>query len=115
MIQRTAVVFVALILAVSSLALAAGDVANGVVNINTAGTEQLQLLPRVGPALANRIIEFRESNGLFKTVDELVAVKGIGESSLAKLEPYIATSGATTLESKVRLPRSSGSGSPAAS
>ena len=115
MIQRTVVVFVALILAVSSLAMAAGDVANEVVNINTAGAEQLQLLPRVGPALANRIIEFRESNGLFKTVDELVAVKGIGETSLAKLEPYITTSGATTLESKVRLPRTSGSGSPAAS
>jgi comEA protein len=115
MIQRTVVVFVALILAVSSLALAAGDVANGVVNINTAGAEQLQLLPRVGPALANRIIEFRESNGLFKTVDELVAVKGIGETSFSKLEPYITTSGATTLESKVRLPRTSGSGSPAAS
>jgi competence protein ComEA len=115
MIQRTVVVFIALVLAVSSLAMAADETATGVVNINTAGSEQLQLLPRVGPALANRIIEFRESNGLFKTVDELVAVKGIGETSLAKLEPFITTSGATTLESKVRLPRSSGSGSPAAS
>jgi len=115
MIQRTAVVFVALILAVAALAMAADDAVTGVVNINTAGSEQLQLLPRVGPALANRIIEFRESNGLFKTVDELVAVKGIGETSLAKLEPFITTSGATTLESKVRLPRSSGSGSPTAS
>lgn len=115
MIQRTVVVFIALVLAVSSLAMAADETATGVVNINTAGSEQLQLLPRVGPALANRIIEFRESNGLFKTVDELVAVKGIGETSLAKLEPFITTSGATTLESKVRLPRSSGSGSPTAS
>ena len=115
MIQRTVVVLIALVLAVSSLAMAADETATGVVNINTAGSEQLQLLPRVGPALANRIIEFRESNGLFKTVDELVAVKGIGETSLAKLEPFITTSGATTLESKVRLPRSSGSGSPTAS
>jgi competence protein ComEA len=114
MIQRTVVLFVALILAVSSLAMAADDAATGVVNINTAGTEQLQLLPRVGPALANRIIEFRETNGLFKSVDELVAVKGIGEISLTKLVPFVTTSGATTLDSKVRLPRSSGSGSPAA-
>ena len=115
MIQRTVVVFVALVLAVSSLAMAADDAATGVVNINTAGSELLQLLPRVGPALAGRIIEFRETNGPFKSVDELVAVKGIGESSIVRLEPYITTSGATTLDSKVRLPRSSGSGSPAAS
>jgi competence protein ComEA len=115
MIQRIAVVFVALILTVSSLALAADDATTGVVNINTAGTEQLQLLPRVGPALADRIIEFRETNGPFGSTDELVAVKGIGETSLVRLEPYVTTEGTTTLDSKVRLPRSSGSGSPAAS
>jgi len=115
MIQRTVVVFLALVLAVSSLAMAADETATGVVNINTAGAEQLQLLPRVGPALADRIIEFREANGLFKSIDEIVAVKGIGESSLDRLEPYIATTGATTLDTKVRLPRSSASGSPAAS
>jgi competence protein ComEA len=108
-------VFVALILAVAALAMAADDAVTGVVNINTAGSEQLQLLPRVGPALADRIIEFREANGLFGSVDELVAVKGIGESSLARLAPYVTTKGETTLNSKVRLPRSSGSGSPAAS
>jgi competence protein ComEA len=80
----------------------------GVVNINTASAEELQLLPRVGPALAGRIIEFREANGPFQTVDEIVAVKGIGESSFEKLEPYIVTSGATTLAEKVRLARSTG-------
>ncbi len=115
MMKQIAVVFVALVLAVSSLAMAADETATGVVNINTAGSEQLQLLPRVGPALADRIIEFRETNGLFKSIDELVAVKGIGESSLVRLEPYVATTGATTLTTKVRLPRSPGSGSPAAS
>ncbi len=115
MIQRNAVVFVALILAVASLAMAADNAATGVVNINTAGPDQLQLLPRIGPALADRIIEFREANGLFGSVDELVAVKGIGESSLARLAPYVTTTGATTLDAKVRLPRSSGSGAPAAS
>ena len=80
----------------------------GVVNINTASLEELQLLPRVGPALAGRIIEFREANGPFRTVDEIVAVKGIGESSFEKLEPYIVTSGATTLAEKVKLARSTG-------
>jgi competence ComEA-like helix-hairpin-helix protein len=87
---------------------AEGSQPSGVVNINTASAEELQLLPRVGPALAGRIIEFRESNGPFRTVDEILAVKGIGESSFEKLEPYIVTSGATTLTEKVRLARSTG-------
>jgi len=81
---------------------------SGVVNINTASSEELQLLPRVGPSLAGRIIEFREANGPFRSVDEIVAVKGIGESSFEKLEPYIVTSGATTLTEKVRVARSTG-------
>lgn len=114
MIQKVAVAFAALILVISSLALAADDAAAGVVNINTAESEQLQLLPRVGPALADRIIEFRETNGPFGSIDELVAVKGIGETSLERLEPYVTTNGATTLDAKVKLPRSSAGGSPAA-
>jgi competence protein ComEA len=87
---------------------AEGSQPSGVVNINTASAEELQLLPRVGPALAGRIIEFREANGPFRKVDEILAVKGIGESSFQKLEPYIVTSGATTLTEKVRLARSTG-------
>ena len=83
----------------------------GVVNINTATLDQLQMLPRVGPALAGRIVDFREANGEFRTVDEIVAVKGIGERSFENLEPFIVTSGATTLAEKVKLPRSS-DGSP---
>jgi competence protein ComEA len=86
---------------------------SGVVNINTASSEELQLLPRVGPALAGRIIEFREANGPFQTVDEILAVKGIGESSFKKLEPFIVTNGATTLADKVRLARSTGGGNAA--
>jgi len=83
---------------------------SGVVNINNASSEELQLLPRVGPALAGRIIEFREANGPFQSVDEILAVKGIGESSFEKLEPWIVTSGATTLADKVKLARSTDSG-----
>jgi comEA protein len=86
---------------------------SGVVNINTASSEELELLPRVGPALAGRIIEFREANGPFQTVDEILAVKGIGETSFEKLEPFIVTSGATTLAEKVRLARSTGGGNAA--
>lgn len=77
----------------------------GAVNVNTASSEQLQLLPGVGPALAERIIAFREANGPFEKPDELVAVRGIGEKSLAKLRPYVITDGTTDLKEKVRVPR----------
>jgi len=99
------VLFVLASFAASFAAAADSGQSAGVVNINTADAEQLQLLPQVGPALAGRIIDYRETNGPFRTVDEIVAVKGIGDSSLEKLEPYLATSGATTLTEKVRLPR----------
>jgi competence protein ComEA len=103
-----------LLFLVVAVALAAGiaDGAqpSGVVNINTASPEQLQMLPRVGPSLAGRIVEYREANGPFQSLDEILAVKGIGESSFEKLEPYIVTSGATTLTEKVRSARSTGGG-----
>lgn len=105
MIRNTALMMVALVLAGSMLSMAA-DAPAGVVNVNTADAEQLQLLPRIGPALADRIIAFREANGPFDSVAELVAVKGIGERSLANLEPYVTTRGETTLNAKVKLPRS---------
>lgn len=111
---RIAMLTLVLVIVVSSIALAADEASTGVVNINTAEEEQLQLLPRIGPALASRIIEFREANGDFATIDELVAVKGIGESSIENLQPYLTTNGATTLTAKVKLPRSTASGSKAA-
>lgn len=104
--HRTFLALVLAIFATAALAGAAGGkVPTGVVNINTADAEQLQLLPRVGPALAGRIIAFREANGPFRSVDEIVAVKGIGERSFEKLKPYLTVDGATTLSEKVRSPR----------
>jgi len=91
-----------------AVGVADGAQPSGVVNINTASAEQLQMLPRVGPSLAGRIVEYREANGAFQSVDEIIAVKGIGESSFEKLEPYIVTSGATTLTQKVKSTRSTG-------
>ncbi|MFH1177672.1 MAG: helix-hairpin-helix domain-containing protein [Acidobacteriota bacterium] len=99
----------ALALALAGEALAAGSApaaaAGPQVNINTATAAELQLLPRVGPALAQRIIEFRTANGPFKAAEELVRVKGIGERSYSLLQPYLAVSGGTTLKEKVRQPR----------
>ena len=89
---------------------AAADAASsvGVVNVNTATAGQLEMLPRIGPALAQRILDFREANGPFRSVDELVAVKGIGDRSLELLAPYLTVKGETTLSEKVRTSRRSG-------
>lgn len=54
----------------------------GKVNLNTASEAELETLPRVGPATAARIVKWRESNGPFRSVDELLEVTGIGEKTL---------------------------------
>lgn len=59
------------------------------VNINTATAEELQALPRIGPAMAQRIIAWREAHGGFRSVDELDAVPGIGPSMLENLRPLV--------------------------
>jgi competence protein ComEA len=84
-------------------ALAAGPA--GVVNVNTATTEQLELLPRIGPAVAARIVEHREANGKFATIEDLMLIRGIGERTFALLEPYVTLSGESTLAEKVRVPK----------
>jgi competence protein ComEA len=67
-------------------AAAAGD---KLVNINTADSGQLISLPQIGPKMAQRILDFRKSNGNFKRVQDLMKVKGIGEKIFAKLQPLI--------------------------
>ncbi|QMU98363.1 ComEA family DNA-binding protein [Microbacterium esteraromaticum] len=62
---------------------AGGPDADGVVNLNTADVTALETLPRIGPALAQRIIDWRDENGRFRSVDDLLAVPGIGEKLLA--------------------------------
>ena len=59
------------------------------VNINTATQEQLETLPGLGPKVAQRIIEYRQKNGNFKKVEDLMNVKGIGEKSFLKLKPML--------------------------
>ncbi len=91
--------------ALASSVLAAPPSGAPQVNINTATVQELQLLPRVGAALAQRIVDFRTANGPFKAPEELARVKGVGEKSFARLQGYVTVSGATTLKEKVRSPR----------
>ena len=66
---------------------ASGDL----VNINTADVERLATLKGIGPALAQRIVDYREQNGAFKTIDEIKNVRGIGEKKFADFRDKIST------------------------
>ncbi len=59
------------------------------LDLNTANAEQLDALPGVGPATAQRIIDYRQEHGPFRNVDELEGVPGIGPSKLAQLKGLV--------------------------
>ena len=65
----------------------------GKVNINSASAQQLEALPGVGPKLAARIVEYRQKAGGFKSAQELMNVKGIGEKNFEKIQAHVTTSG----------------------
>jgi competence protein ComEA len=76
----------------------AGEQVTGVVNVNTASAAELEMLPGIGASRAKALIEAREAKGGFKSLDDLLAVKGIGEASLAKLRPHLTLEGKTTVK-----------------
>lgn len=63
--------------------------ADGLIDLNAADQTELESLPRIGPALAQRIISWREENGRFASVDDLLAVPGIGEKMLAGIRDLV--------------------------
>ena len=67
----------------------------GRIDVNTASASELELLPGVGPKMAERIVEERRVHGRFKRPRDLRRVKGIGEKTLARLLPYVRTDSAT--------------------
>jgi len=68
----------------------------GVANINTATPQELQLLPGIGPAKVRDIVAYRNAQP-FRSVDDLLKVKGIGQKMLARLRPHLNVSGPTNL------------------
>src|SRR5581483_11406720 len=63
---------------------------SGTININTASATDLQALPGVGAKTAQRIVEYRQKNGPFKKVEDLMNVRGIGEKNFLKLKPQLS-------------------------
>ncbi len=59
------------------------------VDLNTASAEALTAIPGIGAVMAERIVAWREQNGPFERVEDLLKVKGIGDKSLDKLRPYV--------------------------
>ena len=69
---------------------ASGVAADGKINLNRATIAELEELPRVGPALAKRIVDWRDENGAFASIDDLLAVSGIGEKMLEAIRPLVS-------------------------
>lgn len=63
------------------------------LNINAAGFDELVQLPGIGNTLAQRIIDYRESNGAYRTIDDLLKITGIGEAKLSGILDYITVGG----------------------
>lgn len=78
----------------------AADVAaqGALVDVNRASARELQQLPRIGPVIAQRIVDFRETYGSFRSIDELVSVKGIGVKTLDHIRAHVRLT--STAESK---------------
>src|ERR1700690_2795139 len=85
---------------------AGGKDVSGVVNLNTAGPGLLVLLPGVGAAKAERIVVYRARHP-FRTVDELVRIKGIGRHMVRTLRPHLAVAGPSTVRESPRGARDS--------
>ena len=68
----------------------------GIVNLNTASAAELEALPGIGAKTAARIVEYRQKNGPFKKIEDLMNVRGVGEKNFLKLKPQLTVSPART-------------------
>jgi comEA protein len=65
-----------------------------IVNLNTASVDQLDTLPGIGPKVAARIVEYRQKNGPFKKIEDVMNVKGIGEKNFLKIKDRLSVGSA---------------------
>ena len=85
-----------------------GAASGAKININQATAAQLSMLPRIGPKVADRIVDYRKEHGNFARPEDLMEVKGIGEKLFVVLKPYVTVSGPTTATEKIRSGSSRG-------
>jgi competence protein ComEA len=94
--RRLVVLFVGAVLVAASVSHAQEPARSGsasagqAVNLNTATVPQLEALPGIGRATAERIVDYRQKNGAFKKAEDLMNVQGIGEKSFLKLKPLVS-------------------------
>ncbi|HEY7862957.1 MAG TPA: helix-hairpin-helix domain-containing protein [Thermoanaerobaculia bacterium] len=74
------------------------------VNVNAATAAQIAYLPRIGPTVAARVVDYRKAHGPFQRVEDLMEVKGIGEKLFLTVKPYVALNGPTTATHKLKAP-----------
>ena len=87
--KQLSFLLIAFLLLGASLSFASDVSGKQKVNINKAGLDELITLPRIGPAMAKRIADYREKNGNFKKIEDLMQVKGIGEKTFLQLKDLI--------------------------
>jgi competence ComEA-like helix-hairpin-helix protein len=74
------------------------------ININSASSEELQQVPGIGPVTADKILQMRKSYGAFKSVDDLLAIRGIGKKRLEKMRKYLTVSKSAAVSKAVACP-----------
>lgn len=88
----------------SAVRSAAKPPSTAIVNLNTASAIDLEGLPGIGAKTAARIVEYRQKNGPFKKVEELMNVRGVGEKNFVKLKPQITVAPAKADHDHPNLP-----------
>jgi competence protein ComEA len=76
------------------------------VNLNTATSEQLQQVPGIGPATAGKILQMRKTYGPFKSVDDLLVIRGLGAKRLEKMRKYLTVGKAAAPKATMPLAKS---------
>jgi competence protein ComEA len=94
----TALLLASALTLVSAAQLRAATTLTGVVNINTATVEQLEMLPNVGAIKALAIVKHRAKHGPFRSVNDLVLISGIGDKALAQMRSFCVIEGRTTVK-----------------